>query len=108
MQKVIFPFGVLVLGLGLFGQTPEKGAKALFLDTQNGHVALPKVPAPLRAASSSFKPSDSVQVPAITGVMYYLELLQPDGQLVRVTSSRVFHSGEKVRLHVTSNVDGAL
>jgi hypothetical protein len=40
--------------------------------------------------------------------MYYLELLQADGQLVRVTSSTVFHSGERVRLHVTSNVDGAL
>jgi hypothetical protein len=40
--------------------------------------------------------------------MYYLELLQPSGEVLRVNTNRIFHSGDRVRLHVTSNVDGRL
>lgn len=88
----------------------ERGAKALFLDTQTGRMVQPRVstPAAQRTAAPRTPAVAQTQVPAVTGLMYYLERLQPDGQLTRVTSSTVFHSGERVRLHVTSNVDGSL
>lgn len=40
--------------------------------------------------------------------MYWVELLGPNGQVLRVNSSRMFKSGERIRLHVTSNVPGRL
>jgi hypothetical protein len=41
-----------------------------------------------------------------TGLKYYLELEKPNGELEQVTTSHIFHSGERVRLHFTTNVDG--
>ena len=84
-------------------QPSPRGAKALFLDTQTGKVAMPTMPRP-----GPRPPRGSVQLPAITGLMYYLELVSPSGELVRVNSNAPFHSGEKFRLHVTSNIDGWL
>jgi hypothetical protein len=88
----------------VFAQQPSpRGAKTLFFDTQTGKVAMPTMPRP-----GPKPPSGSVQLPAITGLMYYLELVSPNGELIRVNSNRTFHSGEKFRLHVTSNIDGWL
>jgi hypothetical protein len=43
------------------------------------------------------------------GIKYWLELVQPGAsQIVRVNSNRIFHSGERIRLHVETNVDGRL
>lgn len=92
-----------IAGLAAVAQEPPKGAKALFLDTQTGRVTMPKVTRATPTAAGG-----SVQVPAITGLMYYLEMVSPGGELVRVNSSRAFHSGEQFRLHVTSNIDGWL
>ncbi len=44
----------------------------------------------------------------VTGLKYYIELRQPDGILERVNPMRVFHSGDRIRLYVSSNVDGDL
>ena len=44
----------------------------------------------------------------VTGLMYYVEVIQPTGQALRVNTSRVFHSGERLRFHVMSNVSGKL
>lgn len=92
----------------IFAQTSEKGAKAIFFDTQTGAMAIPSVTRTFHRASNVGPTKAVERVPAITGLMYYLELLQPDGQLIRVTSTHAFHSGDKVRLHVTSNVNGSL
>ncbi len=92
---------ILFIGLSLLAQqAPPSGAKALFFDTQTGKVTMPTVPQSAR--------NPSVQVPAIMGLMYYLELISTDGELVRVNSNRAFHSGDRFRLHVTSNIDGWL
>ena len=108
MLKATIWFMALVVGAGLFGQAVEKGAKAIFLDTQTGRMTMPMQARPAAARQAAKAQAGSVQVPAITGLMYYLELLEPSGQLVRVNSTRTFHSGDKVRLHVSSNVDGSL
>ena len=104
MRGFVVSSGIAIMSLTLFAQqAPPKGAKALFFDTQTGRVTMPKLDRP------GPKPSGApVQVPAITGLMYYLELVSPNGELIRVNSTRVFHSGEKFRLHVTSNIDGWL
>jgi hypothetical protein len=83
---------------GLFAQSEQpKGAKGLFLSADSGQ----QVP-----LSSSTTPSAAA--PAATGLKYYIELREPDGKLERVSVSRVFHSGDRIRLHVATNVDGEL
>lgn len=104
MRRLILLSAGMIVSFSLFAQQePPKGAKVLFLDTQSGRMTMPKV------SRSSPKPSsNSLDVPAITGLMYYLELVTPSGELVRVNSNRTFRSGEKFRLHVSSNIDGWL
>lgn len=87
----------------LSGQQAQTGAKALFIDTQTGRVVMPTVRSAV--GKSETKP---VELPAITGLMYYLEMVSPNGELTRVNTNRTFHSGDKFRLHVTSNIDGRL
>lgn len=107
MRIVIFLAVGVIVSLGLFAQQEQpKGAKVLFLDTQSGRMTMPRVSRP--APKPSRTSSNNVDVPAITGLMYYLELVAPSGELVRVNSNRTFHSGERFRLHVSSNIDGWL
>ena len=47
-------------------------------------------------------------VPRNTGLRYWIELLKPNGELQRVTASQAFRSGEEIRLHIETNVDGRL
>ena len=101
-MRTLFAVTALVT-VSLAAQPVQKGAKALFLDTQTGKLTMPTVTRP--ATKSETRP---VEVPAITGLMYYMELVSPNGELTRLNSNSTFHSGEKFRVHVTSNIDGWL
>jgi hypothetical protein len=104
-------------------QQESKGAKALF-----GEIHFKNQPSSQTAEAQSKPPSSpphggssngvadernrvSSRVSQRTlenvGIKYWLELVQPGtSQIVRVNSNRIFHSGEKIRLHVETNVDG--
>ena len=43
-----------------------------------------------------------------TGVNYMIELQTPDGKTKMVPSSTIFHTGDRIRLHIKANVDGRL
>jgi hypothetical protein len=40
--------------------------------------------------------------------MYWIELEAPKGQLLRVAASRAFKTGDRIRIHLISNVNGQL
>lgn len=85
-----------------FAQTPApSGAKTLFFNPESGKET------PISSPTSSGSQQLTTK-PAITGLKYYIELRQPDGNLQRVSASRVFHSGDRIRFHVATNVDGDL
>lgn len=42
------------------------------------------------------------------GLSYWVELRTAEGQQLWVNSSRVFHSGDRIRLHLTSRIDGEM
>ena len=89
-----------------WGQSaPGKGAKALYYDVTS-QVAVLGADPPRRQGSSSL-PVSQERVPN-TGLMYYVELIKPNQELQRVNATRGFQSGEKIRLHFQSNVDGRL
>ncbi|HXA83874.1 MAG TPA: DUF4384 domain-containing protein [Candidatus Dormibacteraeota bacterium] len=115
----------LILALTAMGwcQQESKGAKALF-----GEVHFKNQPSSQTAEAQSKPTSPSTPggssnrvteahsrasgrvSPALIenmGIKYWLELIQPgNAQIVRVNSNRVFHSGERIRLHVETNIDG--
>jgi len=100
-----------LLGFAVFGasatiaaQTPA-GAKALFYDPATGTVlptppkpgTTPGTPVPVR------KPSATV-APKFVGVHYWMEL-EGKGP---VSDTYAFHTGDRIKIHVRSNVDGYL
>ena len=90
----------------------QKGAKALFFDTESGRQVPSNYPQspprpPQKHATASAKPSQP-NVPPVTGLRYYFELREPDGELLKVNAHHTFHSGDRMRMHITSNMDGEL
>jgi hypothetical protein len=53
---------------------------------------------PVKLASN--KPSSTL------GLSYWIEIVHPDGKGQQVTDSRIFRSGERIRLHFRSNCEG--
>lgn len=94
----------------------QPGAKALFLDATSGVSVQSSSRAAQPQVAQKAPPSTSGGVPVavaakdsdVTGLRYWLELQTEQGQLLRVTASRTFKSGERIRLHLESNVNGQL
>ncbi len=108
---VIFA-GALLGGCAL-SQTPDQqtGAKAIFLNSITNEQTLSpsgNKTAPDKKGPVKHKQIANTELPAVTGVMYYVEFLRPTGELTRVNSDHVFHSGDRIRLHLQSNIDGNL
>ena len=90
----------------------QESAKSLFMDNTSG-VSLQQSNAsrhvvtrtPVKPVASGMS---SNSAPNITGLGYWIELKTGSGQLIRTTSKQIFHSGERIQLHVTSNVNGQL
>jgi hypothetical protein len=106
---------VLVVGLlGLaVAASAQDSAKSLFVDPTSGvSVQSSNRPQPgYTAPASDMHPGGAPQTVAVnpvTGLMYWIELRTDKGQLLRVNATRQFKAGERIRLHVTSNVDGVL
>jgi len=118
--------GVLMYGsVFLIGQEAEKkGGKALFLDTTTmvtvtsgdtsdlppspGGNSAPDAGVPLRNNNITLTNFDSSHVQKNKGLMYYVELIKPGGEALRVNTSRVFESGQKIKIYFQSNIDGYL
>jgi Domain of unknown function (DUF4384) len=97
---------------------PPTGAKELFGGGSDAEiVSYPPAEAeaskpqpPTRRATSAKKPTSGGlarhRTTAAFGLKYWIELIEPGKPNERVTSSRTFRSGEKIRLHFESNADG--
>lgn len=87
----------------------EKGAKALFVDSTSGTtIATTAVEAKSGPKTTAYRRS-AAPAPTLTevsGLMYYVELVSPKGEASRVTTDRVFRSGERILLHIVSSVTG--
>ncbi|MEX2264238.1 MAG: DUF4384 domain-containing protein [Bryobacteraceae bacterium] len=101
----------LVAGILAFPCLAQESAKSLFRDPTSGVVIQSSGPkkggrgSGTKPTAAAAKPASA---PAVTGLMYWIELRGETGQLLRVNANRQFKTGERIRLHVTSNVDCAL
>src|SRR5262249_32626618 len=71
---------------------------------------LPKAPDPDSASQlATLRPltrTASREPSSTLGLSYWIELVGADGQGRQVTDSRIFRSGERIRLHFRSNAEG--
>jgi hypothetical protein len=86
----------------------QAGAKAAFIDRSSDVVVMRVSTQPVSGNQKKTAAPQKLYVPAVTGLMYWIEMRDEKNQLVRVNANRQFKTGERIRLHVTSNVNGAL
>lgn len=114
LRSLITSAAGVLLGAVCFAQSAgtETGAKAIFINSLTNEETVSSTSDKPSSTNSSSTNADKIsasrEVPAVTGVMYYVELLRPSGELMRVNSDRVFHTGDRIRLHLDSNVNGNL
>lgn len=117
---------LLVTALMVLGQTAGAGgneAQKLFYQPGDGTKALfgsdgGAVQSPETGAGQEYTSENIGGLGGVTnyyeklnnpGVMHYIELVQPGSSNVkRVSSRHIFRTGDRIRVHVTSNGDGYL
>jgi Domain of unknown function (DUF4384) len=99
-------------------QPTARGAKEIFLNSEDGSVITgsanpvrlsppPRAPGHLVSARplKRLAPASTRQSPV--GIHYWIELVQnARNEAVPVAATRIFHSGERIRLHFTANAHG--
>lgn len=110
---------VLVRSLAAEEEKP-RGAKELFFDSSGEVLAVDPEseecgvsgvrPAAAPRSDCERRPVSRTRADAgALGLSFWIELIEPDDDVGRqVTQSRVFRSGEKIRLHFLSNRDGVI
>lgn len=90
-------------------ETPsgQKGAKALFLDPTSGAAVASRSRPPVKNTAALEKAS-ALPATVNAGMMYYLEMARSDGSTQRASPTTIFHSGDRIRLQLRTNVDGRL
>ena len=92
---------------------PQAGAKAMFYNPVSG-VPVPSVPLPVspRMARPPAPALPAVIAPVNAarsiGLRYWIELLSTTGEMKRVTNDYAFRNGDRIRLHLESNIAGQL
>lgn len=91
----------------------QRGAKAIFVDTTSDAVVAASRPQPgakpkaqKQRRSAAAKPAAAPVATASPGLKHYIELVSPSGERSQVTPDHTFRSGDRILLHVQSNVDG--
>lgn len=98
MKKAGIVCAVLgILGLVAGVALAQSGAKAIFYSGSGPTVMAKSAPAAPAVAKEEYM-----------GITYWVELVAKDGQKKRVTTDRVFRSGDRIKLHVQTNRDGYL
>ena len=105
--------GLLVLAVApaffLAGDAYGSGAKAIFYD--EGDVSV-RAEAPVKAQKKRASHKREQRAPynaqSYLGISYWIDLIDHQGKSVRTTTSRVFRSGDRIRLNLRSNRNGYL
>ena len=104
-------FLVMTVTCALFlgGNAYGSGAKAIFFDEGDVSVraeAPGKVQKKLASHKQRRRSSSSSQ--SYLGISYWIDLMDHQGKFVRTTASRVFRSGDRIKLNLRSNRNGYL
>jgi len=110
---MVFAVSTALIGCASAAKDPQgleeagvpTGAKAIFDSGYGPKVTMNTAsPEPPQRKAAAQKPEKEMYM----GVSYWVELVGKDGQMQRVTTSRTFQGGERIRLYLTSNRSGYL
>lgn len=106
-QRVAMAIAVGALVFSASAMDPPKGAKAIFDSGSGGTIgmsaAAPRAPvATVEGAARAERPERYV------GISYQILAIGPDGQMRAVPKSRVFDSGDRIRIIASTNRPGYL
>ena len=101
---------VLIVMMSIFCFLPvnyasASGAKAAFFD--DGDVSIPTTAAKAQKKKAATTQKNENVGPTL-GISYWVDLIDRNGKEVRTTTSRVFQSGDRIKLNIQSNRNGYL
>ncbi len=112
LKKLICIAAGVMLSVVMFftiADAGERGAKSLFYDPDpEGNVQKQPDKPLTRNMSASSDSGSSYNDNVNPGVMYWIELVRKGGGVMRVSNDRAFRSGDRIRIHLTTNSDGYL
>ena len=105
--KSIIIFTVFLFCQSLYASSGENGAKAIFFSGEGPTVVTSS------ANDSTVKSETANQAAASTteqfmGISYWIELFDTNGNLTRVSPTKTFTSGDRIKLNIESNLNGYL
>lgn len=110
MNKYLLAIALVVIcGTSAKGNDEPTGAKALFHDEGNVSVRTSaEKSTPKKSTAPAKKKDASAPAESYLGVSYWIDLIDSTGKASRTTTSRVFQSGDRIKLNVQSNTNGFL
>lgn len=102
--KSIIIFSALLFCPTLYALSGEDGAKAIF-HTGDGPTV---VTSSAVAKSDTGNHSDASKTEKYMGISYWIDLLDANGNMTRVASTKTFNSGDRIRLNIETNRNGYL
>lgn len=109
MRTVSFIFSlVLLFCSSLYALSDETGAKAIFHTGDGPTVVTGSTVAKSDTGNQTANKPAASQTEKYMGISYWIELLDANGNLTRVPSTKVFSSGDRIKLNIESNQNGYL
>jgi len=104
----LFLVMTVVCALFMDGDAYGSGAKAIFplLLRLSVRAEAPRKSKKKRASHKQERHGSSSQ--SYLGISYWIDLMDHQGKLVRTTASRIFRSGDRIKLNLRSNRNGYL
>lgn len=89
--------------------SPETSAAPAASATRHTNPGRPRLDANGRRLATVETTSAPGSAARAVGLSYWIELVEPDGGAgTQVTNGRIFHSGERIRLHFRANSEGSI
>jgi len=101
-------FVCLLLFAPIYALSEENGAKAIFHTGDGPTVVTGSTVAKSGTGNQTGNHPAAPKTEKYMGVTYWIDLLDANGNLTRVPSTRVFSSGDRIKLNIESNQNGYL
>lgn len=100
----VISFLVFLFCTPIYALSDENGAKAIFHTGEGPTV----IAGSSEVDSNAGKKSEIVKTEKYLGISYWIDLLDSDGKLTRVSPTKTFSSGDRIKLIIESNRNGYL
>lgn len=105
--KSIIIFTVFLFCPSLYSLSGENGAKAIFFSGE-GPTVVTSSAKESTVKSNTTNQASGTSTEQFMGISYWIDLFDTNGNLTRVSPTRTFTSGDRIKLNIQSNRNGYL